>query len=410
MAVNDLYILKDGNVTFRDHVFVETRQDDGGALYKWIESVAIFNKNGFDWGKLKAITPETFNTPSVESYSKFGSLETWMGQIPDATPLSRVSIPGTHESMTYGFTPNQYDAKKPEENTTRRTQDLSLLQQLKYGVRYFDIRINTNNQNKLMCVHGQEETEFAFADALDIWIGFCISHPNETYILRLASPLKDEDKKKEKILRTNLANMAAEQLKNLAARAQYQLQEMDDALARQLKKNAENIGVYQWTNKPVWPTLDKCRGKIVLLNNLGADATESDFWRDYSIAYPSMDGEKNCIVTTDTFYVQDDYLGPTVDKKKDEIKAGIKACTAAKDDKRLYINHVSATRKDSKDAPYPPERPQTPKAFADILNKYTTQEIIIPRRCGSRVGAILFDYVHVCDALSVINLNFPDPA
>lgn len=69
-------------------------------------------------------------------------LKTWMGSIADATWLSGMTIPGTHDSCARSNVPFV------------RTQYLSISQQLALGVRFFDLRLRRHDDGRLYCYHG----------------------------------------------------------------------------------------------------------------------------------------------------------------------------------------------------------------------------------------------------------------
>ena len=70
--------------------------------------------------------------------------EKWMKNIPDETPLSMISIPGTHDSaarFTTAPTPRIFCC-----------QDMSVKNQLLSGARFLDIRLILSH-NKFKAVH-----------------------------------------------------------------------------------------------------------------------------------------------------------------------------------------------------------------------------------------------------------------
>lgn len=81
----------------------------------------------------------------------------WMSGLPDNTPVSRVSIPGTHDSGTSGVRfPMRHYA---------RTQSMSLADQWDAGIRFFDLRPKLEN-GILRIYHGPANCHLTFADAL----------------------------------------------------------------------------------------------------------------------------------------------------------------------------------------------------------------------------------------------------
>ncbi|MCB2615736.1 phosphatidylinositol-specific phospholipase C, partial [Listeria monocytogenes] len=63
----------------------------------------------------------------------------WMSALPDTTNLAALSIPGTHDTMSY-HGDITWTLTKP----LAQPQTMSLYQQLEAGIRYIDIRAKDN--------------------------------------------------------------------------------------------------------------------------------------------------------------------------------------------------------------------------------------------------------------------------
>ena len=81
----------------------------------------------------------------------------WMSSLPDALPVSRLSIPGTHDSGTSGvrFLTRRY----------ARTQTMDLAEQWDAGIRFFDLRPRLEN-GTLRIYHGPADCHLGFEEAL----------------------------------------------------------------------------------------------------------------------------------------------------------------------------------------------------------------------------------------------------
>ncbi|KAK6442972.1 hypothetical protein LTR95_000850 [Oleoguttula sp. CCFEE 5521] len=110
-------------------------------------------------------------------------LQRWMSHMGDQTPLSGLSIPGTHNSPTY------HNALP-----SVRCQAVSPTEQMKNGVRFFDIRVQSGNpedpnSDSLSLVHGVFPISLTgpkkFRDLLDKILQFLAENPTETMILSL---------------------------------------------------------------------------------------------------------------------------------------------------------------------------------------------------------------------------------
>lgn len=107
----------------------------------------------------------------------------WMKEFPDQTPLSALSIPGTHNSPTcHTALPSV------------RCQAVSPIEQLENGVRFFDIRVQVahpedKKSDKLRLVHSVFPISLVeskkFRPLYDEILGFLRKNPSETVILSL---------------------------------------------------------------------------------------------------------------------------------------------------------------------------------------------------------------------------------
>ncbi|XP_058820315.1 PI-PLC X domain-containing protein 2 [Topomyia yanbarensis] len=125
-------------------------------------------------------------------------LENWMGKLPQELkniPIIHLAIPGSHDTMSYGIkrkAPVAPDAD-PVVGTLNKfipcvvkrwavTQRYDIIDQLKSGVRYFDLRICMKRpENKFYFVHGlfcEEITE-----PLEHLKNFLRAHPREFVVL-----------------------------------------------------------------------------------------------------------------------------------------------------------------------------------------------------------------------------------
>ncbi|XP_053694842.1 PI-PLC X domain-containing protein 2 [Sabethes cyaneus] len=125
-------------------------------------------------------------------------LENWMGKLPQElkmVPIINLAIPGSHDTMSYGIknkAPIAPDAE-PIVATLNKfipcivkrwavTQRLDIIEQLKCGIRYFDLRICMKRpEDKFFFVHGLFCEEIT--DSLEQLKDFLRTHPREFVIL-----------------------------------------------------------------------------------------------------------------------------------------------------------------------------------------------------------------------------------
>ncbi|KAI9932944.1 hypothetical protein AWENTII_004711 [Aspergillus wentii] len=157
-------------------------------------------------------------------------LNAWMGELNDNTLLSSLSIPGTHNSPTCHLAPPSV-----------RCQSVSPREQLRNGVRFFDIRVQPQHpenpdRDELVLVHGVFPISFTgskyFKDLMNEVDGFLEHNPTETLIISLKreGPGEHSDEQLSRIMRDHYA-----------------------------------IPESRWYTEPKIPTVGEVRGKVVLI-------------------------------------------------------------------------------------------------------------------------------------------------
>merc|ERR1711881_351844 len=163
------------------------------------------------------------------------NLSEWMREMADRTPISALSIPGTHNSPTY------YKALP-----SVRCQAVSPREQLDNGVRFFDIRVQPvnpgdSNNDQLNLVHGVFPISLTgnklFRDLERDVIKFLDDHRSETVIISLKREGTGDatDQQLSKIIRDHYGKSD------------------------------------RWWTDTRWPKLGEARGKIVLLRRYNLD-------------------------------------------------------------------------------------------------------------------------------------------
>ncbi|MDR4951404.1 phosphatidylinositol-specific phospholipase C [Chryseobacterium sp. ES2] len=102
------------------------------------------------------------------------SMNSWMSGLQDNISISKISIPGTHDSGAR--------VDPPVLSGTAKTQDLSIAEQLNAGVRFLDIRCR-HIDNAFAIHHGAIYQNLNFDDVLNACYAFLNSHPSETIIM-----------------------------------------------------------------------------------------------------------------------------------------------------------------------------------------------------------------------------------
>ena len=162
--------------------------------------------------------------------------QSWMQSLNDSTPLSALSIPGTHNS------PACFRALP-----SVRCQAVCPRVQLENGVRFLDVRVRPEspgdpNKGGLIMVHGDFAISFTghkyFHDLVRTVCEFLDRNPSETVIISLKreGSGRHTDQRLSRILRDHYAG-----------------------------------DVIKWYTEPRIPLLGECRGKIVLMRRFTLD-------------------------------------------------------------------------------------------------------------------------------------------
>lgn len=228
-------------------------------------------------GALAAPPPAPAAAPGVDARA-------WMAAVPGETPLASLSLPGTHDTMTYagGFiwwVTSIYS----------QTQSRDLRAQLDAGVRYLDIRV-TNDGG---LAHGWVALDGTLDGVLSEVGDFLGANPSEFLVLRL----RDEQ-------RSDAARFGA-------------------AVAPVVERHAARAVVPASASVP----LGEVRGRVLILDDT-AGALEGA--RPGLPVQPYGGGHQ---------IIQDDFSRPAVDDKWRQVRALLHAA----DSERLRLNHVSAT-------------------------------------------------------------------
>jgi len=163
------------------------------------------------------------------------NLEGWMQMLKDPTPLSALSIPGTHNAPAYH-----------RALPSVRCQAVSPRRQLDNGVRFFDVRVQLDGaaNPKLALVHAVFPVSLTgpkyFRGLLDEIFAFLDSNPSETLIMS--------------VKREGVGSYSDQDLGRIL-RDHYTSGKQAD----------------RWYTDPAIPTLGQVRGKIVLMRRFAID-------------------------------------------------------------------------------------------------------------------------------------------
>jgi len=103
-----------------------------------------------------------------------------MSHLIDQLELKNISLPGTHDSGTFGNIVNW-----PIDAAVADCQVWSLAVQLKVGIRYFDWRLYLDDNGGIYIHHGIVHYDVSWTSILDTTTEFLSNHKSETLIFRL---------------------------------------------------------------------------------------------------------------------------------------------------------------------------------------------------------------------------------
>ncbi|KAK3318316.1 phosphatidylinositol-specific phospholipase [Apodospora peruviana] len=227
---HDVYITSFTNGRWQQHEAVAGRSAADPP------QIAILN------GRIHCIFNDNTSTKDLRWYSRpvlDYSLSSWMANIAGDTLLSRITIPGTHDSCARSNIPFV------------RTQYLSITQQLALGIRFLDLRLRVHDDGQLYVYHGGVpiglRRRLSFAAVMDeIWT-FLRGSRTEAVLVSI-----------------NNDNISPEQQANPAM--------FYDAVEAAIAATPPwSDGRHRWSVEPVTPRLDDVRGRAVLLRRYAGD-------------------------------------------------------------------------------------------------------------------------------------------
>ncbi|WVQ94828.1 hypothetical protein IAU59_001911 [Kwoniella sp. CBS 9459] len=270
------------------------------------------------------------------SYSRCsGSMCSWMGKVSDTTKITDLSIPGTHDTASWNYTPlTQIKylglTKLIYPSPVYRCQKSSIFGQLSSGIRAFDLRVGPSpkNSNELIFFHSEAvlDTNARFEDVMYGFYKFLDENPTESLFVSI------------KIENTTFGT---------------------DAFAQQSLYTTLTSPVAQSYVNPTTSilslSLTSIRGKIVLLRRFALDQVPSagsgvglnlvDGWADNSPAF-SINYASGETAYIEDLYEPDAPIGITnhVNVKLNATVANIAASAKRTKGEGLYISFASGEK------------------------------------------------------------------
>ena len=224
-----------------------------------------------------------FSMIPLNSYSKKDVMP-WMSYIHDDTKISDISIPGTHDS---GATHSIFDV-------SGKCQDLSIKQQLRVGVRFFDLRLQLVN-DEFKIVHSFVKQNLSFKKVMKDLSNFINENNSEFIIISLKKEASDKNSTLD----------------------------FKDKLTSDLNEYKDVISF----DKELPEYINDARGKIYIFDRYGLD---------YGI--PLSNWSDDTSFEVNNYYVQDNYCLSDLKEKQEDI---IKAIDYKNSNDNIVINFTS---------------------------------------------------------------------
>lgn len=140
--------------------------------------------NGFPLiKKIKDILENPETRPDLPGDSSFGKPD-WMSNLPNNIKISRLTIPGTHDTCTYTLSPSYVLTP------ITKCQDRTLEDQSYSGIRFIDIRCRHIN-NEFAIHHGRVYLNLNFDKVRDVCIDFLKRNPSECIVMSVKHEYDD---------------------------------------------------------------------------------------------------------------------------------------------------------------------------------------------------------------------------
>jgi len=133
----------------------------------------------------------------------------WMAQLSDSTEIASVSMPGTHDTMTYQINTGKIKGFLPCNLVGGfvQCQSCSLADQFEAGIRFVDIRLRAQD-GRLDCQHDMCYLDSNFGTVLSDAQKFLAQNPTEFLLMRIRDEYAGNGNVEDVLLKTYLSNPA----------------------------------------------------------------------------------------------------------------------------------------------------------------------------------------------------------
>ncbi|PHH66077.1 hypothetical protein CDD81_602 [Ophiocordyceps australis] len=252
---------------------------------------------------------------SFDSAADIPAYSAWQAQLDDTTPLAALSLPGTHDTMTYAMDTDQLQC-----------QNEALATQLRAGLRYFDIRLRIRldgaNGPELCVYHANGFTGFCFDQVLREMAAFLVDEPSEALVVRV----KQEGSPVGGSADASSAPSFEGLLQRSIAKEEVAPHIYSAKLAPGLGRGNASFPI---------PTLGALRSRILMLQDFPAAAGPATYG-------PAWDGPQMALeddwITMDLFHLADKWVAI-----RNALVSAAMAMAGSNTSSRLFVAHISAS-------------------------------------------------------------------
>ena len=279
-----------------------------------------------------------FSMIPLNTYSKKDVMP-WMSYIHDDTKISDISIPGTHDS---GATHSIFDV-------SGKCQDLSIKQQLRVGVRFFDLRLQLVN-DEFKIVHSFVDQRLSFKKVMKDLSNFINENNSEFIIISLKKEASDKNSTLD----------------------------FKDKLTSDLNEYKDIVSF----DKELPEYINDARGKIYIFDRYGLD---------YGI--PLSNWSDDTSFEVNNYYVQDNYCLSYLKENQEDI---IKAIEYKNSNDNIVINFTSCYLEDE----FPPTYAGS---SANKINPWFYEYI---NESNMKLGIVVMDFMTIDLAKAIYMRNY----
>lgn len=301
----------------------------------------------------------------------------WMSRVSDEKSLSELTIPGTHDSGSYGY--------RGIEARWVNCQYYNIKSQLNMGCRFLDIRVKVVQRGKFAIVHGGVLLDLSFADVLMDCLRFLRENPTEAILMSVkedSPPANRWDGSFEQVLSEYIDVWTPKE------GAHYEEVKYHSIWYKDGEDREEKRTKSVWYDGEELPKLGEVRGRIVLFNREA---------KGRGIHLPLGDDKVTDIVRSREgsaleIYYSDKYNGPWESEKKKAVGDNLRSAMMDTSKDHFYLTFASASAVI-----------WGPYWYAMSINPWL-QKTFPPSLSGKK-GVVLTDYTGYKDARSLYYSN-----